>query len=101
LTQPGQSFVETNVSPAMVLFSFPTNFPGRNVPDVSFNADPQTGYAIDYTSSGTGFGQEHLGGSSFLAPQLNGVAALLAENAGHRLGLLNVELYNLQRSGFI
>jgi kumamolisin len=100
LTQPGQTFTETNVSPAVVLFTFPAHFPGRNVPDVSFNADPQTGYVVDYTSSASGFGQEHLGGTSFVAPQLNGVTALLGQNAGHRLGLLNVELYNLQRLGF-
>jgi kumamolisin len=99
-TRPGQTFTETDVSPAMVLFKFPANFPGRNVPDVSFNADPQTGYVVDYTSSVTGFGQEHLGGTSFVGPQLNGVTALLGQKAGHRLGLLNVELYNLQRLGF-
>jgi kumamolisin len=39
------------------------------------------------------------GGTSFVAPQLNGVTALLAQNAGHRLGLLNVALYNLARFG--
>jgi kumamolisin len=101
LTQPGQVFTETDVSPAQVLFTFPAHFPGRNVPDVSFNADPQTGYVVDYTSSASGvFGQEHLGGTSFVAPQLNGVTALLGQKAGHRLGLLNVELYNLQRLGF-
>ena len=54
LTRPGQASTETDVSPAMVLFKFPANFPGRNVPDVSFNADPQTGYVVDYTSSVTG-----------------------------------------------
>lgn len=100
LTQPGQVFAETNVSPEQVFFTFPGHFPGRNVPDASFNADPQTGYVVDYTSSVTGFGQIHLGGTSFVAPQLNGVTALLTENAGHRLGLLNVQLYNLQRLGF-
>ena len=90
------------MSPAQVLFTFPAHFPGRNVPDLSFNADPQTGYVVDYTSSASGvFGQEHLGGTSFVAPQLNGVTALLGQKAGHRLGLLNVEkLYNLQRLGF-
>jgi kumamolisin len=103
LTQPGQTFTETatSTSPATVLFAFPANFPGRNVPDVSFNADPETGYVVDYTSSVTGFGQLHAGGTSFVAPQLNGVTALLSENAGHRLGLLNVELYNLQRLSFL
>lgn len=100
LTQPGQSFTETDVNPPVVFFKFPAHFPGRNLPDVSFNADPQTGYVVDYTSSVSGFGQEQLGGTSFVAPQLNGVAALLGQNAGHRLGLLNVELYNLQRLEF-
>src|ERR1700728_1952270 len=100
LSQPGQTFTETDVSPPMVFFTFPAHFPGRNVPDVSFNADPETGYVVDYTSSVNGFGQEHLGGTSFVAPQLNGVTALLGQKAGHRLGLLNVELYNLQRLGF-
>jgi len=102
LSQPGQVFTETATatSPAMVLFTFPAHFPGRNVPDVSFNADPETGYVVDYTSSVNGFEQEHLGGTSFVAPQLNGVTALLGQKAGHRLGLLNVELYNLERLGF-
>jgi len=100
LTQPGQTFTENDVSPPIVFFTFPAHFAGRNVPDVSFNADPETGYVVDYTSSKTGFGQEHLGGTSFVAPQLNGVTALLGQKAGHRLGLLNVELYNLQRLGF-
>jgi kumamolisin len=71
------------------------------VPDVSFNADPETGYVVDYTSNITGFGQLHAGGTSFVAPQLNGVTALLSENAGHRLGLLSVQLYNLQRFDFL
>ncbi len=100
LTQPGQAFTETDVSPPAVFFTFPAHFRGRNVPDVSFNADPETGYVVDYTSSVRGFGQEHAGGTSFVAPQLNGVTALLGQKAGHRLGLLNVELYNLRRSGF-
>ena len=69
------------MSPPTVLFTFPAHFAGRNVPDVSFNADPETGYVVDYTSSVTGFGQEHLGGTSFVAPQLNGVTALLGQKA--------------------
>jgi kumamolisin len=100
LSQPGQTFTETDVSPPITFFTFPAHFAGRNVPDVSFNADPETGYVVDYTSSVRGFGQEHLGGTSFVAPQLNGVTALLGQKAGHRLGLLNVELYNLRRFGF-
>ena len=100
LSQPNQSFVDNSTSPPTVVFDLPAHFFGRNVPDVSFNADPDTGYSLFYTSDRNGF--EVLtfgGGTSFVSPQLNGVTALLAQNAGHRLGLLNVELYNLARLG--
>jgi kumamolisin len=100
LSQPGQSFVDNSTSPPTVDFALPAHFFGRNVPDVSFNADPDTGYSIFYTSNVNGFEVEtFIGGTSFVAPQLNGVTALLGQNAGHRLGLLNVELYNLARLG--
>ena len=39
------------------------------------------------------------GGTSFVAPQLNGVTALYAQALGHRVGLLNVPLYQLLRAG--
>jgi subtilase family serine protease len=78
----------------------PSNFPGRNLPDVSFNADPDTGYAIYYTSDMTGFSiQTFWGGTSFVAPQLNGVSALLGEYLQGRLGLLNYPLYRLALTG--
>ena len=67
----------------------------------SLNADPETGYVIYYTSSVSGFGIDLFGGgTSFVAPQLNGVSALLGEYLnGSRLGLLNFPLYQLGRSG--
>jgi kumamolisin len=69
------------------------------VPDVAFNADPETGYTIFYTSDKHGFEVlTFTGGTSFVAPQLNGVTALLVENAGHRVGLLNPLLYALAHS---
>jgi subtilase family serine protease len=40
-----------------------------------------------------------MGGGSFVAPQLNGVAALLAQNAGHRVGFFNPLLYGLALTG--
>jgi kumamolisin len=100
LSQPNQSFVDNSTSPPTLDFALPAHFFGRNVPDVSFNADPDTGYSLFYTSSSFGFEVETFGGgTSFVSPQLNGVTALLSQNAGHRLGLLNVELYNLARLG--
>jgi kumamolisin len=100
LSQPNQSLVDNSTSPPTVDFALPAHFFGRNVPDVSFNADPDTGYSIFYTSNRHGFEIEtFVGGTSFVSPQLNGVTALLSQNAGHRLGLLNVTLYNLARLG--
>jgi kumamolisin len=99
-SQPNQSFVDNSTTPPTVDFALPAHFFGRNVPDVSFNADPETGYSIFYTSNRHGFEVEtFIGGTSFVSPQLNGVTALLAQNAGRRLGLLNVQLYNLARLG--
>ena len=100
LSQPDQNFVDNSTTPPTVDFALPAHFFGRNVPDVSFNADPETGYAIFYTSNRHGFEVEtFVGGTSFVSPQLNGVTALLSQNAGHRLGLFNVQLYNLERFG--
>jgi kumamolisin len=69
------------------------------VPDVSANADPDTGYIIDYTSNVNGYSTlTFYGGTSFVAPQLNGVMALLGQIANQRLSLLNFPLYSLLRS---
>jgi kumamolisin len=81
-------------------YALPAFFPGRNVPDVSFNADPYTGYVIFYTSSSTGvLGYYSAGGTSFVAPQLNGITALLDQDVHGRVGLLNFVLYDLDQSG--
>jgi kumamolisin len=99
-SQPGQVFSDSSTTPPDVLFVLPSKFHGRNVPDVAFNADPDTGYTIFYTSDVNGFGvTSFFGGTSFVAPQLDGITALLVENAGHRVGLLNPLLYALAGSG--
>ncbi len=96
LSQPGQNFVYDGE----LLYSLPPYFPGRNVPDISFNADPDTGYVVYYTSSVSGFGVEPgWGGTSFVAPQLNGVTALFGQYVHGRLGLLNYSLYDLGVTG--
>jgi kumamolisin len=100
LTQPNQSLIDENASPPTDLLDLPANFPGRNTPDFVYNADPDTGYELFYTSSAVGFHVfDFFGGTSFVAPQLNGVTALLGQNAGHRFGLLNIPLYLLARTG--
>ncbi|ACK52339.1 Peptidase S53 propeptide [Methylocella silvestris BL2] len=77
----------------------PAGFQGRNVPDISANADPNTGYSMDYTSNIHGFRTTTFnGGTSFVAPQFNGVTALLCQKANSRLGLINNPLYSLVRA---
>ena len=99
-SQPGQALIDENTTPTQTLFVFPAKFRGRNLPDVSLNADPYTGYTVFYTSNVHGFAiLDRVGGTSFVAPQLAGVTVLLAQNAGHRLGLLNPLLYGLALLG--
>src|SRR5262249_22727166 len=48
--------------------ALPGGFPGRNVPDLSVNSDPDTGYVIWYTSSVPGSTlavYDFIGGTSF------------------------------------
>ena len=68
---------------------------GRVQPDISFNGDPETGYALympQFTKVYGGPVQQY-GGTSFVAPQLNGSAAVMESFAGHRLGFWNPTMY--------
>ncbi|WP_233841192.1 S53 family peptidase [Dyella sp. 2HG41-7] len=76
------------------LLKLPGHFAGRNVPDISLNADPETGYLFVSTVDGGLAAGE--GGTSFVAPQLNGITALLIQSSGHRVGLWNPQVYALQ-----
>ena len=69
----------------------PSHFAGRNLPDISLNADPETGYLLVFQG-----GLYSSGGTSFVAPQLNGITALLRQSTGHRIGLWNPHMYLLQ-----
>jgi subtilase family serine protease len=91
-TEPGQKVVYQGQD----LLDLPAHYGGRNLPDVSLNADPFSGYLLYSTPDGgllNGFG-----GTSFVAPQLNGVTALLGQVAQGRLGLMNPMLYRDQQS---
>jgi subtilase family serine protease len=69
---------------------------GRNVPDVSVDADPLSGYLL-YEPSFAGIGEPVLqggwGGTSFSSPQLNGSTAVIDSYLGHRVGLWNPRIY--------
>ncbi len=62
----------------------------RDVPDISLTAAEHDGYEI--VMNGT---QWSSGGTSFATPALAGIFALLAQQSGTRLGLVNPELYAL------
>jgi kumamolisin len=82
--------------------TLPGGFAGRNVPDISVNSDPDTGYVIWYTSSAAGSSlavYDFYGGTSFAAPQLNGMTSLFNQALHHRVGLLNFTLYGLVSTG--
>ena len=70
---------------------------GRAVPDVSTDADPYTGYLL-YEPSFAGVSQPVLqggwGGTSFVAPQLNGSTAVIDSYLGHRVGFWNPSVYS-------
>jgi kumamolisin len=69
---------------------------GRAVPDLSADADPETGY-LRYEPSAVAVGNPALqpgwGGTSFVAPQFNGSTAVIDSYLGHRIGLWNPSLY--------
>lgn len=100
LTATGQKLTDNSTNPPEDLLELRGGFAGRNVPDVSLNADPNTGYAVDFTDQNGAFSISYgNGGTSFVAPQLAGIAALLGQRVGGRLGLLNYPLYALVRNG--
>jgi kumamolisin len=97
-TVPGQTLYQLTPTKE-ALFGQPAHFAGRNVPDISTNADPQTGYIVYYTSSVSGeLGEYIYGGTSFVGPELNGVTSLFAQALHGRIGLLNPALYQILTS---
>jgi kumamolisin len=91
-SEPGQSVIFKGEEQ----LDLRAHFAGRNLPDVSLNADPETGYLLLSTEDGgllAGFG-----GTSFVAPQLNGISALISQAIGdRRLGLWNPMLYRFKQ----
>jgi len=75
------------------LIDLPAGFAGRNLPDVALNADPYTGYLLYFG----GAMYADFGGTSFVAPQLNGITVLLDEIVQGRVGFLNPTLYRMAR----
>jgi kumamolisin len=69
---------------------------GRATPDVSADADPFTGYDLYFTFGDAPATLENgWGGTSFVAPQLNGSTAVIDSLLGHRVGFWNPVIYRL------
>jgi kumamolisin len=69
--------------------------PGRGVPDVAANADPETGYQIRVDGTDT-----VVGGTSAVAPLYAALAAIAVSQAGAPLGFINPTLYGIATSAF-
>jgi kumamolisin len=73
----------------------PGGGPGRGVPDVAGDADPESGYAIRVDGSDT-----VVGGTSAVAPLYAGLVALAVARAGGPVGFVNSVIYGLGAQGF-
>ena len=73
------------------LADLPAGYAGRNLPDVSLNADPYSGYAT-YANGQWGI---FSGGTSYVAPQLNGILTLISSGLKGRIGQVNPQLYHI------
>ncbi len=68
--------------------SLNTGKPGRGVPDVAGDADPNSGYTILVDGQ-----TMQIGGTSAVAPMMAGLIALINENLGRQVGFIHPKLY--------
>jgi kumamolisin len=76
----------------------PSHKPGRGVPDVAANADPETGYAIIDVD---GQNLDITGGTSASAPLWAALICRLNQALGTRLGYINPLLYTTLSTGVL
>lgn len=72
--------------------------PARAVPDIALAGDPNTGFRVGQTQAfpeGVHYDEYRIGGTSLSSPLLAGLLALANQKAGHPLGFVNPQLYNL------
>lgn len=66
---------------------------GRGIPDLSANADPQSGYRVIVGGNGT-----TIGGTSAVAPLLAGLIALVNESCGRAAGFIHPHIYGASQA---
>jgi kumamolisin len=72
---------------------------GRAVPDLAADADPDTGYKLYYSGQNPRL-ESGWGGTSFVAPQLNGSAAVIDSFLHHRTGFWNPAMYRFATKSY-
>jgi hypothetical protein len=78
-----------------------STYNSRLLPDISlFASNCIWTHALDYYQSDTSGSMQQAGGTSFVAPQLAGVFALIAQSSKERLGQPNFVLYNIAGAEF-
>ena len=78
-----------------------STYSGRLLPDLSlFASSGAWGHTLSFYQSDLSSSMQSAGGTSFVAPQLAGVFALIAQETRGRVGLANVELYALAGQQF-
>jgi len=93
-TKPRDAFTGAAPCPSS---SGPGTLSCREVPDVSSDADPATGYAV-YCSCGFPQGWQPIGGTSMASPLWAALAALADEGQPQPVGLMGPALYQAQCS---
>eukprot|EP00271_Cylindrocystis_brebissonii_P022436 TRINITY_DN8640_c0_g1_i1.p1 TRINITY_DN8640_c0_g1~~TRINITY_DN8640_c0_g1_i1.p1 ORF type:complete len:649 (-),score=95.78 TRINITY_DN8640_c0_g1_i1:2063-4009(-) len=77
---------------------------GRTIPDISANADPNTGAIVGFStiqSNSIAPQEAVIGGTSLSCPIIVALVALAQQLKGRRLGFLNPKLYSLRGTAFI
>ena len=72
---------------------------GRAVPDIAADADPDTGYKLYFSGQSPAL-ESGWGGTSFVAPQLNGSAAVIDSFLHHRTGFWNPAIYKFATQSY-
>jgi len=74
---------------------------GRGVPDVSYDADPATGFSVFITNFNGSTGWITVGGTSAGAPQWAGIAALVNSHRSQSLSGWNTALYGIANTNYM
>jgi subtilase family serine protease len=82
-------------------------FPGRVVPDISMDGDPNTGFLVGQTQKfpdrlgGVQYDEYRIGGTSLSSPLFAGLMALADDLTGSVHGFINPSLYSLEGTAAI